>query len=93
MTLKVIKVDIAASKLSDLILEVAAGSPVAIVAEDGIEAVMVSKTYFEKAEHLLKSPLLSSGFAAPGESDLDRALKDVRHTPKSPGTRGSDAGD
>lgn len=93
MTLKVIKVDIAAKQLSDLIEEAAAGNPVSIATGNGTEIVMVSKSYFEKAEHLIKSPLLSSGFAAPGESDLDRALKDVRDTPMPPGTRGSDAGD
>lgn len=65
--------------------------PQLVTSNDGYEAVVVSKEYFDKVEREVKLTLLASGFAGPGESDFDRAMKDVRINISK--GRGSDAGD
>lgn len=81
------KTDEARERLDDLVTKVAEGSPQVLRNNFGTEAVLVSKQYFEKAESLIKSRLLSGGYAGEEESDLERELKNVRSQP-TPSTSG-----
>lgn len=67
-------------------------APQVVTLPDGKKVVVVSQDYFDKAEHAIKLPLMTGGFAGPGESDFDRAMQDVRAEAGSKGP-GSDAKD
>lgn len=70
----------------------AQAAPQVVALPDGKKVVVVSQDYFDKAERAIKLPLMTGGFAGPGESDFDRAMQGVRVEAGSKGP-GSDAED
>src|SRR3546814_12358758 len=51
--------------------------PQIVALSDGKKVYVVSQEYFDKAEHAIKLPLLTGGYAGPEDRDFDRALEEV----------------
>ena len=91
MPLKTWTANEAQARFNDMTAD-AQATPQVIALPDGKKVVVVSQDYFDKAEHAIKLPLMTGGFAGPGESDFDRAMQNVRAEAGSKGP-GSDAED
>jgi len=65
------------SEIVDAAIE---GKPQFIQRRDGHQVVLVSRGYFDRTKHNLKTYLLTAGFADDGADGFDSALREIRKT-------------
>ena len=70
----------ARAHFAELVEAAVEGKPQFIRRRDGHQVVLVSRDYFDRTKHNLKTYLVTAGFAEDGDDEFDAALREIRRT-------------